>query len=285
LAVALVTKERMLSRLARALTYLSALLFALLGLPLFVAPAALAPVFAWKVSAFITMTIGAWCLGNAWLAWVTARRWQARLVYVALLYLWLFGAFELAIVVAFRSKLALAHPIAWRYLAALLVSLLSAITGLAAWVRRRPGRAAFGPGIGPGQRLAVLGFVVFVGFLAAYGLVAPVGAPGTNGGIFPEVMSAFTLRSFAAFYLALALATVPLLFEPSLQPLLHYAYAAFGLIVIITAAAFAFFGLFDLSGRPGGLIYFGAYFAVGIPVFIGLLRYGTGNRVAAPPFP
>ena len=123
----------MLSNLSRALVYLSAVLFALLGTPLFVAPAALSPVFAWKVSPFVTMTIGAWCLGNAWLGWVTARRWQSRLVYSALIYLWLFGAFELAVVMAFRGKVVLAHPIAWLYVGTLLVNLVAAFAGLIEW--------------------------------------------------------------------------------------------------------------------------------------------------------
>ena len=73
----------------------------------------------------MTMTIGAWCLGNAWLAWISARRWDWKLVYSALLYLWLFGIFETIILLLFRDKLNLSHPIAWLYLAALLVNVLT----------------------------------------------------------------------------------------------------------------------------------------------------------------
>ena len=67
----------MLSRASRWLTYLNAVLYAALGGILFVFPGKMAPVFAWKVSVFVTMTIGGWCLGNAWLAWISARRWVA----------------------------------------------------------------------------------------------------------------------------------------------------------------------------------------------------------------
>jgi hypothetical protein len=48
----------MLSNLSRWLTYLLAILYAVLGALLFVFHANLAPVFAWKVTPFMTMTIG-----------------------------------------------------------------------------------------------------------------------------------------------------------------------------------------------------------------------------------
>ncbi|MDP1546719.1 MAG: hypothetical protein Q8L87_11910, partial [Anaerolineales bacterium] len=66
----------MLSNGSRILTYACAALYAVTGLLLFIFPETLAPVFAWKVTAFMTMTIGGWCLGNAWLAFITARRWD-----------------------------------------------------------------------------------------------------------------------------------------------------------------------------------------------------------------
>lgn len=87
----------MLSNTSRLLTYLNAILYTILGTLLFLFPAKLAPVFAWKVTEFMTITIGGWCLGNAWLAWVTARRWKWNEVFSALLYLWLFGVGELLV--------------------------------------------------------------------------------------------------------------------------------------------------------------------------------------------
>jgi hypothetical protein len=54
-------------------TYICALLWNS-GRTLFLFPEQLAPVFAWKVTTFMTITIGGWCLGNAWLAYINARR-------------------------------------------------------------------------------------------------------------------------------------------------------------------------------------------------------------------
>lgn len=268
----------MLSRTSRLLTYVCAVLYFILGAFLFFLPESLAPVFAWKVTAFMTMTIGAWCLGNAWLAWISARRWDWKLVYSALVYLWLFGIFETVVLFLFRDKLNLSHPIAWLYLAALLINVLTALVGFSDWLRLRPARERFGPPVNKVQRGAVIAFILFVGFLALFGMTAPVGAVGTNGGIFPEVMSLFTLRSFAVFYFSLTLAVIPFLWEKNLNTLLHHSIASYGLVVIITLAAFVYIRLFDFAARPGGLLYFGAYLGVGIPLAFVFLRLGTGTR-------
>jgi hypothetical protein len=114
--------------------------------------------------------------------------------------------------------------------------------------------------------------------LGLYGLTAQIGAPGTNAGIFPEVMSLFTLRSFGVFYFSLALGVVPYFWDRNLNAILHHSFAAFGLIVFITAAAFVYIHLFDFSNRPGGLLYFIAYLAVGIPLFFIFGKFGTGTR-------
>src|SRR5688572_7283805 len=107
----------MLSPTSRALTYLTAAFAAVTGAILFAAPERIAPVFAWNVTPFMVMTIGAWCLGNAWLALLTARRWDWTLTHTSKIYLWLFGLLETAVVIAFRDKLVLGHPVAWLYLA------------------------------------------------------------------------------------------------------------------------------------------------------------------------
>src|SRR5512141_2650428 len=125
----------MLSVTTRRLIYLLAGLYAVLGAALFILPEQLAPVFAWKVSPFMTMTIGGWCLGNAWLAFLVARRWRWELVYTSLLYLGIFGIFEAVIVIAFNDKLQLVHPIAWLYLATLLVNVAAVIVGVIEWLR------------------------------------------------------------------------------------------------------------------------------------------------------
>jgi hypothetical protein len=251
-------------------------MYGILGVLLFFWPEQMALVFAWKVTAFMTMTIGGWCLGNAWLAWIIARRWEWRLVYTGLIYLWLFGIFEIAVLLAFRDKVKWESPVAILYLLTLVVNGGTAIAGFADTLRLRPRREVFGEPVRLLHRAFVLAFVVFVGLLAGYGLFARIGWAGTRGGIFPEEMSLFTLRSFAVFYLALALAAVPLLFERSAAVLLNHSWVSYGLIVAITIAAFAYLRLFNFTERPGGLLYFGAYLVVGIPLLIVFLRKGTG---------
>jgi hypothetical protein len=268
----------MLSNTSRLLTYLCAILYGFLGVLLFLLPSQLAPVFAWKVTAFMTITIGGWCLGNAWLAYINARRWEWKLVYTSLIYLWLFGVGELIVLFLFRDKLKLEHPIAWLYFITLIVNTLTAFVGVFDYLRIRPSNKLSGPAITKIQRLPVIAFVIFVGFLGLYGLTVQIGAPGTNAGIFPEVMSLFTLRSFGVFYFSLALAVVPYFWDRSLNSILHHSFAAFGLIVFITAAAFIYIRLFNLVERPGGLAYFGAYLVVGIPLIFVFRKYGTGTR-------
>jgi hypothetical protein len=266
----------MLSNISRWLTYTCALLYGILGTLLFLFPAQLAPVFAWKVTAFMTITIGGWCLGNAWLAYINARRWEWKLIYTSLIYLWLFGIGELLVLFVFRDKLKLEHPIAWLYLITLIINTLAAFIGIFDYLRIRPSNKLSGPSITKIQRLPAVAFVLFVGSLGLYGLTTQIGDIGTNAGIFPEVMSLFTLRSFGVFYFSLALAVVPYFWDRSLNAILHHSFAAFGLILFITAAAFMYIGLFDLAERPGGLAYFGAYLVVGIPLTWVFTKYGTG---------
>lgn len=267
----------MLSNTSRWLMYLNALLYAVLGAWLFVAPETLAPVFAWKVSAFMTMTIGGWCLGNAWLAWITARRWDWQRVYTTSLYLWVFGITELIVLYLFRDKLVLVHPVAWLYFITLIMNVLTAIIGTVDFFRKRPVGSAVVTQSPVSYRIMAIGFVVFVGFLGYYGLTAQIGDPGTNGGIFPEVMSLFTLRSFGAFYLSLSLGVIPLIWEQNAKTLLHHAVASYGLIIFITIAALAYIRLFDFVERPFGSIYIGIYLVVGIVTAIVMAKNGTGN--------
>ena len=267
----------MLSNLSRSLTYLNALFYAITGSVLYFFPEAIAPVFAWKVTAFMTMTIGGWCLGNAWLAWITAQRWNWTLVRSSLLYLWVFGLLETLVLFAFRAKIVLEHPIAWLYLITLGVNLFTAIYGFIDWLRNRPAYVLSDEQLSSRQRILVIAFVLFAGFLGVYGSTAQAGAFGTNGGIFPEVMSLFTLRSFGVFYLSLAIGVLPYIWDGNRRSLLHHSFASFGFIVIITIAAFVYFSLFNFSTHPGGLLYFGAYIGIGIPLALTFRKFGTGS--------
>lgn len=267
----------MLSNSSRLLTYLCAILYGITGLLLFVFPETLAPVFAWKVTAFMVMTIGGWCLGNAWLAFISARRWQWSLNRVSLLYLWLFGTGELLVLFAFRAKLILSHPIAWLYFATLLINGMAALIGIADYLRLRPANSINGEILNQTQKFPVALFVIFVGFLGAYGITAQIGDVGTNGGIFPEVMSLFTLRSFGVFYLSLALSVIPFFWQTGHKTVLHHSFAVYGLISFITIAAFVYLPLFNFAQRPGGLLYFSAYIGVGIPLAFVIIKRGTGG--------
>jgi len=266
----------MLSKISHSLTYLNAILYATVGILLFLFPEKLAPAFAWKVTAFMAMTIGGWCLGNAWLAWFVARRWQWSLVYPALYYLSLFGILELGILFLYRDKLKLEHPIAWLYFIALIVNAIYAVVGVYEIFQGRPTREPSEVTTNAFQFAGLIFFVVFVGFLGLYGCTAKIGAPGTNGGIFPEIMSAFTLRSFGAFYLSLALAVVPLLRDRNLKTFLSHGFISYGLIIFITAAALYYFRLFDFATKPGGILYFGAYLGVAIVFLTNFRKYGIG---------
>ena len=268
----------MLSNTSRSLTYLNATLYAILGALLFFLPEQLAPVFAWKVTAFMTMTIGGWCLGNAWLAFFIARRWRWDLVYPSLFYLWLFGFGEVLIVYLFRGKLALDHWIAWLYLSTLVVNVLTALVGMFDMFRSpliSDSSSAKTSGI---QYALLLSFIVAVGFIGFYGLSAKQGDLGTNGGIFPEIMSPFTLRSFGAFYAALSVSVIPLLWKRNLKAYLSHGFVSYGLIIFITAAAIVYLRLFDFAARLGGLLYFGLYLAVAIVFLFNFKKYGTGTR-------
>jgi len=83
-----------LSRAPRALTAASGAAFAVTGALLFVAPGWASTRFAWSVSAFVAMTIGGWCLGTAWVAWVALRNRSWSASRGALVYLWSFSVLE-----------------------------------------------------------------------------------------------------------------------------------------------------------------------------------------------
>ena len=266
----------MLSNFSRLLTYACAILYGVLGALLYLMPAQLAPVFAWNVTEFMTITIGGWCLGNAWLATVVAKRWEWKSIYTPLIYLWLFGIGELIVLYLFRAKLNLAHPIAWLYFIALIVNAVTAIVGVVDYLRIRPSNTLSGATMSKSHRTTMVIFVIFVSFLGIYGMTAQIGDVGTNGGIFPETMSLFTLRSFGVFYFILAVAVIPYFWDKSLNAILTHSIASYGLIIFITFAAFIYIRLFNFAEHPGGLLYFIAYLAVGVPLIFIFRKYGTG---------
>lgn len=271
----------MLSNTSRSLTYVSAAFYAVLGMALFAMPEKLAPVFTWNVSPFMAMTIGGWCLGNAWLAFFAARRWQWTLVQPSLLYLWLFGLLEMSVLITFREKANISSAVAATYVATLSLNAITAVIGIVDYLRTRPTVDSSGGVTSNVDRIGLIAFLALVGFLGYYGVTAQNGDIGTNGGIFPEIMTLFTLRGFGVFYLSIALAVIPLLWNRNKQTFLSHAFLSYGLIVFITAAAFVYLGLFDFASKPGGLLYFGAYFGVGMYFLISFFKFGIGQTQTA----
>ena len=254
----------LLSSTSRFLTYLSAALYTILGLLLFILPASFSPSFAWKVTPFVTMTIGAWSLGTAVFCWTAALLWKWSLAYSSLLYMWLFGIFEVLVVIAFRDKLQMTHPIAWLYLSAIIVSSLAALVGAMDWLRIRPRVEPLGQKVNSTLRTLTFIVVAFVLLLGLNAVVVKMGTFGTNGEIFPEVISLFTLRGFGALYLALSISGAPLLFNKGSAVFLAHIIGNSGLIVLIPLAAFLNLNDFSILAHPTQLIYPGAYLLVGL---------------------
>lgn len=265
----------MLTNLSRYLTYALSAMYAVIGAFLFFQPEQQAPIFAWSVTGFMTMTIGGWCLGNSFLGFFAARNWQWKSVYPAMAYLWSFGILESLVVLSFRDKLNLGYPVAGAYVAAISLNALSAIFGIADWLRVRPANEASAP-MTTWMRALAATMVLFVGFLSLYSLSAQKGMLATNGEIVPEALTVLTMRSVGSFFLALTIGMLPLLFEKNRAPFLGYSFLTLGLTVVITLAAFAYFPQFNFSEHPLGLAYF-AVLLVSVGAAIPFLRkYGNG---------
>jgi hypothetical protein len=272
----------MLSKVSSAIAWLLAADYAVLGLCLFLAPDRSSAAFAWKISPLVAMTVGAWCLGNAFAAGVVAKRRQWKLVATTILYLAAFGIAQAAVVWNFRALLQLdGRPLSWLYLAALGISGLLTIAA-AIDLARSPARRVAAAQIGGFSILLTLVFIGIVGYLGYYGLTVPPGGRGLHATIFPEVLSMFSVRSFGAFYLSLALAATPLPLIRRRAMFQTHAFALYGLLILITAAAANFPDAWHFSSEPHQLLYPGLYLLVGVVVGFYLLRYGTGS-VQEPP--
>lgn len=269
----------MLSTTSRMLTRLSAICYLLLGAVLFLAPQWSSDEFPWNVSAFVVMTIGGWCLGNAVFAWQSARVWDWNRVYPALIYLWSFGLFEAAVLVAFRDRVSVGSIVAIGYMVTIGINVLAAVVGIADWLRLRPSMQAEGTPV-PGYVRALIIFFTFnLSVLALGGLRAQAGGLSTEGGIFPEPLTLFTVRAFAAFFAAIGLSALPLIWARTLTPMFSYGLAGIVLIIPILIAAFVNFDAFDLGNRPGGILYLGSYLFTLIVTAWGLWHYRPALQV------
>jgi hypothetical protein len=257
----------------RAAIRIGSLLYLALGLVLFAAPEFAASAFPWNVSTFVAMTIGGWMLGNGAALWFASAPGPAPRVMPVLAYVAAFAALELLVVIAFRGALRLEGLLAIPYLLTLGVSLIASAFGM---LELRTATAVVvedDEPLAPLVRRLLLGLLVFVTALSVGGFLAGTGGLSTTGQIFPEPLTLFTVRAFAAFYLALAIGIGALLLRPGVASAVKLGIAGVALIIPILAAALLNFGAFDFAGRPLGILYLAAYTVVLVPAVAFLWRH------------
>lgn len=263
----------MLAPKTRAAIRIGALLYIGLGIVLFAAPEWSASAFPWSVSPFVAMTIGGWLLGNGVGAWFAAASGPAARVTPVLVYLTVFGASQLLVAIAFRAVLKLDVILAVPYLLTLGFTLVAAAFGL---LELRSTTAIVLDHEAPLSRTIrrlLVPLTVLLVALAVGGFLAGPGGLSTSGSIFPETLTLFTVRAFAAFYAALAVGVVALLLRPRAASAVLLGIAGVALTVPILAAAFLNVGAFDFLGRPLGILYLAAYVVVFFPAVLFLWRH------------
>jgi hypothetical protein len=255
---------------SRRLTQAVAAGSAVMGAVLFLAPGWAAPRFAWAVTELMVMSIGAWFVGNAFWGWRILRDWRWAVVGPGLVYLWWFGLLECGVVLAYRDKLTLDSPVAWLYLAMIGLIAFAGLVGMLEVVRLRPERdLPEGRPFPAYQKVLAWGFVLFVGFLFVTAIRRPEAAVG--GGVFPEDMSAFTVRTFGVYFLALVIGALAVLRRTHGDAALAHVAGGLGITVPILVASLVYIDEFDFAAHPGQWIYIGAYVAViviGAPILV-----------------
>ncbi len=250
------------------------------GVPLFVAPSWASERFAWKVSPFVAMTAGAWCLGTAvFAAWaVVDRRWMA--IRPCVVYVLAFGATQLGVALYESDLLRTDVALSWTYLAALGLSVVGGLVAVVDGGRRLgPDRRPGGFEMTPGMRAADVFFVAFVWLLAAVAFWAP--ARALDGAIFPEPLSLFSLRAFGVFYLSLGIAFAALVRDRRADAVVVGMWCGMALVLPILVATAVHADSFDLSEHPGQLAYPLAYIAALVGAVV-ILRWARRTESAAP---
>lgn len=249
---------------------LVAVLYAVVGVPWFFSPTQSAGRFPWSVTPFMAMTIGAWCLGNAWVCLVAARVRRWALVRALVVYLLAFGLTQVGVLVWFRDRLETGRPLTWPYVAALGATVVVGAFAVLDLRRAHPVPDLLDTPAPRWGRWFVVFFVVFTVFLAGVAAVAP--AIGLEGRVFPQPMTPFTLRAFGAFYLSLGIGATALLPVRVVRPTLYFGLAGLGLVVPITATIPLFWDVFDVGTHPLQALYVAAYVGVLAVTALGLVR-------------
>lgn len=262
----------MLAPKTRAALRVGAVLYLALGLVLFAAPAWVASVFPWSVSPLVAMTIGGWALGNGAGAWFASAAGPAARTMPVLLYLTVFAAAQLLVVIAFRAVLRLDVILAIPYLLILAFTLVASAFGLLE-LRSSTRIVVDDPvPLSRNVRIALGALTVFVAALAVGGFIAGQGGLSTSGRIFPEPLALFTVRAFAASYAALAVGLLALLLRPDAPSAFTLGLTGVGLMVPVVAAALLNIAAFDFVARPLGILYLAAYLGVLLPALAFLWR-------------
>jgi len=249
-----------LSPASRWLTRVIAAAYLLLGLVMFAFPVWSAHHFPWKVSSFVAITLGSYLLGNAWIAAVAQHTWTFASVYSLLLYLWLFGVLETAVVLIHRDKLITGAVLTVPYLIMLGLTVIAAAAGLADWIRRRPPLRSGGiamPGLVRGLLVA---FVIVVGFIAAVVLYGPASAHDAR--YFPQPLTSFTLGALGVFYLSLSLSVLAMVTQPGMDTVATNLRGTVVLVAVIVIATLLYVGIFHFGGHPRRIVYLGTYLVV-----------------------
>jgi hypothetical protein len=264
-----------LSSRSRQLTYLVAGLYAILGLPLFLAPEWAAQNFLWDVTPFVAMTIGAWYLGTAFVAWQSARNWRWSLIYMGIIFVWTFSLLEMFLLVIYWSTLRLDTWIAWLYILALAGGSLISILGVLDWIRSRPSAAGESPEVPVWQRAFLFIFIAF----ALYISVPLLMGTANGGNIWPGKLTPLTARGFGAFYFAITFGDLFGIFERRLSTF-HFLlpFATVGSLLLLIPALI-YLDQFNFQEQPGGLVYIGTYSGAILFTLIALFANLSSQRI------
>ncbi|HEX2054527.1 MAG TPA: hypothetical protein VHJ78_12485 [Actinomycetota bacterium] len=252
----------------RRLAYLVAGVFLLPGAALYLFPERAADDFSWPITPFVAMTMGSWFLGGAYVAWRAARLGAWWIAYPGLLFLGLFGLLELVVVLLHRDEATFTGFLPTVYFLAILAALLAGTAWLSAWGKDRGSETPAGDPAPVWMRILVAGFLLFAAYIGIRLLLGT----SRGGEVWPGRLSLVTARSFGAFYTALALTVIPLLWSRSFRPILALLPPAAVGSVLITVPAFVYFEQFDFEVQPGGRVYIGTYLFVLVAASVILLR-------------
>lgn len=257
---------------------MTAVIFLGLGAVLFLAPTWAASRFPFESSAFAVMTAGSWFLGGAFVAWQASRDRSWSLVYPGIVFIASFTVLE-SIVLLMHAGDALGSVLTWLYMGALVVGVVTTGASVVEWMRIRASAQPVGEPVAIWVRALTALFLAF-----DLRIAVPLTLGLTRGGrIWPGALSEPMGRAFGAFYLAIAMSVVPVLFAKRNGPALWLMPAAIVGSILITTPAIVYLELFDFESKPGGFVYIGTYLLVLVvaAVVLALHRRTDTSRASA----